>query len=113
MGEDLMNSNSIIQTVPLQMPWFTLDPFLFCVHHLDYYPRGTDDMRPLDSTNGRNLGSDFSGKDGWSMYHGKNVPGFPRHPHRGFETVTIAKQGWIDHSDSMGAKARFGSGDVQ
>jgi hypothetical protein len=47
------------------------------------------------------------------MYHGDTVPGFPSHPHRGFETVTITRQGLIDHSDSLGATARFGGGDVQ
>ena len=56
---------------------------------------------------------DFSGADGWSMYHGSIVPGFPQHPHRGFETVTFVRQGLIDHSDSLGATARFGRGDVQ
>lgn len=47
------------------------------------------------------------------MYHGRTVPGFPAHPHRGFETVTIMRSGYIDHADSLGAAARFGAGDVQ
>lgn len=62
---------------------------------------------------GRNLGNDFQIKDGFRMYHGETVPGFPAHPHLGFETVTIARKGYIDHTDSLGAAGRFGEGDVQ
>jgi len=93
--------------------WPTADPFLFCVHHVDDYPAGNEQLGPAASLSGRNLGMDFDLKDGWRMYHGEVVPGFPQHPHRGFETVTLARRGYIDHSDSLGAKARFGKGDVQ
>jgi len=103
-----------IRTIaPLGFQWPTLDPFLFCVHHDDAYPQGNADMGPDASLSGRDIGQDFSHKNGWSMYHGSTVPGFPAHPHRGFETVTIVRQGLIDHSDSLGAAARFGHGDVQ
>ena len=98
---------------PLGFPWVTKDPFLFCVHHLDFYPAGNEQMGPEASLAGRRIGMDFEGKDGWRMYHGDVIPGFPRHPHRGFETITIARQGYIDHSDSLGATARFGHGDLQ
>jgi quercetin 2,3-dioxygenase len=103
----------ILGTEALTFPWPMEDPFLFCAHHNDHYPAGDDELRPKASLAGRNLGSDFSGKDGFSMYHGLSVPGFPQHPHRGFETVTIARRGYIDHADSTGATARFGQGDVQ
>ena len=106
-------SDPILETVSLGFPWGTVDPFLFCVHHDDKYPAGNDRMGPAASLAGREIGMDFAGKDGWRMYHGEEVPGFPGHPHRGFETVTIVRRGLIDHSDSLGAAARFGRGDVQ
>lgn len=108
-------SDRVVKSVqPLGFPWVTADPFLFCVHHDDAYPAATEALGPpTDALAGRDIGSDFSRKDGWSMYHGDVVPGFPMHPHRGFETVTIVRQGLIDHSDSLGATARFGRGDVQ
>ncbi|MBK0393958.1 pirin family protein [Ramlibacter algicola] len=93
--------------------WPTLDPFLFCVHHVDHYPAGNGKFGPNASLQGRSIGADFSGKDGWSMYHGEDVPGFPGHPHRGFETVTVMRSGYVDHADSLGAAARYGQGDVQ
>ncbi|QDL39476.1 pirin family protein [Rhodoferax sediminis] len=108
-----MSTSPILHLKPLGFPWETIDPFLFCVYHDDAYPRGNAQMGPDASLAGRDIGQDFSRKDGWSMYHGSTVPGFPPHPHRGFETVTIVRKGLIDHSDSLGATARFGRGDVQ
>ena len=106
-------SSPILAIKPLGFPWETQDPFLFCVHHMDAYPKGNQELGPDASLTGRNIGQDFVVKDGWRMYHGSRVPGFPSHPHRGFETVTVAQKGLIDHSDSLGAAARFGNGDVQ
>src|SRR5579863_7805312 len=111
-----MSNGPILQTFSLGpgvAPWPTADPFLFCVHHDDAYPAGNERLGPAASLAGRELGQDFAGKDGWRMYHGRVVPGFPQHPHRGFETVTLVRRGLIDHSDSLGAAARFGRGDVQ
>ena len=107
------NVSPVRQTVALGPRWPTIDPFLFCAHHDDAYPAGDDVLAPAVPVDERELGMDFSGKDGWSMYHGLVVPGFPQHPHRGFETVTFVRKGLIDHSDSLGAAARFGRGDVQ
>lgn len=104
---------TIHQTVPLGFQWPTIDPFLFCVHHLDRYPAGNGELAPAASLAGRSIGNDFEPLDGWRMYHGSTVPGFPQHPHRGFETITFVRQGLIDHADSMGAAARYGRGDVQ
>lgn len=108
-----MTPNPVIRVSELLMPWATQDPFLFCAYHRDLYPGGNDELGPVSGVAGRNIGQDFGGKDGWSMYHGSKVPGFPAHPHRGFETVTIVKEGVVDHSDSFGCTGRFGSGDVQ
>lgn len=70
-------------------------------------------MGPAESIKGRPIGQDFNPNQKWRMYHGEKVPGFPAHPHRGFETVTIVTKGIVDHSDSLGAAGRFGFGDVQ
>jgi redox-sensitive bicupin YhaK (pirin superfamily) len=39
--------------------------------------------------------------------------GVGRHPHRGFETVTIAFQGEVEHHDNKGNTGIIGPGDVQ
>lgn len=106
--------NKIKNIEALGFPWKTQDPFLFCAYHRDEYPAGNASMAVEPSEKeGRNIGQDFNLKDGWRMYHGKSIPGFPYHPHRGFETITINKEGVVDHSDSLGAAGRFMSGDVQ
>lgn len=108
-----MNQSGINKIEKLAFPWQTQDPFLFCVHHEDFFPKGKEDMSPAASLEGRMIGNDFTLKDGWRMYHGNKIPGFPAHPHCGFETVTVVRKGLVDHSDSLGAAGRFGNGDVQ
>lgn len=105
--------NPILDIKPMGFQWETADPFLFCVHHEDQFPKGNGQLGPAASLEGRNIGEDFILKDGWRMYHGKTVPGFPGHPHSGFETVTIVRKGLVDHADSLGAAGRYGNGDVQ
>jgi len=108
-----LKNNPIRKVMPLGFMWPVLDPFIFCAHHLDLFPAGNDEMGPAASLEDRDLGQDFTIKDGWRMYHGETVPGFPAHPHRGFETVTIVKEGLVDHADSHGQAGRYGYGDVQ
>ena len=62
-------ADSILEIRPLDFVWDTLDPFLFCVHHDDAYPAGNAELGPAASLDGRDIGQDFAGKDGWRMYH--------------------------------------------
>jgi len=113
--EPITNNNQkmVREVKPLGFQWETADPFLFCVHHEDKFPKGNEHMGPASSLAGRHIGNDFIVKDGFRMYHGKKVPGFPGHPHRGFETITVVREGLVDHADSVGAAGRYGNGDVQ
>lgn len=108
-----MKKDKILSISALGFPWETKDPFLFCAYHKDHYPKANANMEPAVNINDRHLGNDFILKDGFRMYHGTKIPGFPYHPHRGFETVTVAKQGFVDHADSLGSSGRFSDGDVQ
>ena len=86
-------------------PMKTLDPFLFCVYHKETYPADvTGKMETMQPGNG----SDFDPDAPYRMYHGDLVPGFPQHPHRGFETITATVEGLIDHADSLGNAGRYG-----
>lgn len=67
-----------------------LDPFLL----MDYNP-------PKFFQGGRRDDSEF------------DLRGVEEHPHRGFETVTIAYQGEVSHRDSYGGGGTIGTGDVQ
>jgi redox-sensitive bicupin YhaK (pirin superfamily) len=44
---------------------------------------------------------------------GHEKRGVGGHPHKGFETVTVAYQGELEHRDSTGAGGKIGAGDVQ
>ncbi|MGJ1203125.1 pirin family protein [Sphingobacterium lactis] len=47
-------------------------------------------------------------------FEAKEIPrGVGAHPHKGFETVTIAYKGKIEHKDSRGNHGVIGEGDVQ
>jgi len=48
-----------------------------------------------------------------SMSPADYEPGFPYHPHRGIETVTIVRKGEIQHRDSLGHSGAIGGGDIQ
>ncbi len=114
MNNNQADKDPVKSVKQLGFQWETADPFLFCVHHEDNFPKGNEKMGPDPSYfQGRHMGDDFIIKDGFRMYHGKTVPGFPGHPHRGFETITVVRKGLVDHADSMGASGRYGDGDVQ
>jgi len=98
-----------MKPLPVAGPYPTDDPFLFCVYHKDAYPAGNDQMEAPRTGNGM----DFNPSAPYRMYHGTNIPGFPQHPHRGFETITATLEGLVDHADSLGNAGRYGNGDLQ
>ncbi len=54
------------------------------------------------------LFDDFSNTDADAYMHG-----FPKHPHRGIETVTYILKGEVHHKDSMGNEGSIKTGEVQ
>ncbi len=49
----------------------------------------------------------------WTVGPTDHPRGVDVHPHKGFETVTIAWEGGVSHEDSSGGKGDIGPGDVQ
>ena len=98
-----MSDSIIYQIVPITFRLDLKDPFIFCAHHIDFYPEGNGDLGP--KTPALN--------DEYNMYYGEVIPGFPEHPHTGFETITIVETGTVDHFDSLGNAGRYADGDVQ
>lgn len=88
------------------------NPFVATMYHVDHYPAGNGKLGPKIAKP-YNEDGDFGSKADWHMYYGKDVPGFPAHPHRGFETVTVVLQGTLDHTDGLGSSGRYANGDVQ
>ncbi len=112
-GGNTVSAEKVLKIQEMGFQLQTEDPFLITMYHKDAYPAGNEEQGPNVSLAGRNLGEDFTLRDGFRMYHGKTVPGFPAHPHRGFETVTVVTEGFVDHFDSKGSSGRYGNGDVQ
>ena len=103
----------ILNIEKIKSPLQVKDPFIMAVHHRDHYPKGNENMEPIGYLPSWQIGQDFNPNVPWRMYHGEKIPGFPYHPHRGFETVTVVLEGFVDHFDSVGSKGRYGQGDVQ
>ncbi len=107
-------TGALLQTFPLGTQWPTIDPFLFCAHHRDDYPAGTVDLGPDAPLDGRGHRHGLRrASTGGTCTTARPCPGSRSIPHRGFETVTYVRTGFCDHSDSLGATARFGRGDTQ
>ena len=83
---DLPMADAVLEVTPLGSRWATVDPFLFCVHHVDDYPAGNDALgralRSAGATWARTSTASTAG--GCITAHDEAVPGFPQHPHRGF-----------------------------
>jgi len=70
-----MSPSSILKREPLGFPWKAQDPFMFCAHHQDKYPKGNNKLGVYpDQLHGRDLGSNFVPLNGFRMYHGTMVP---------------------------------------
>lgn len=76
-------------------------------------------VQPLFSHMGDDRGTnpflmlDYAAPYHFEPNHSHNAHGVGEHPHKGFETVTIAYQGEVAHRDSTGGGGVIKAGDVQ
>ncbi|AXP82547.1 Quercetin 2-2C3-dioxygenase [Mariniflexile rhizosphaerae] len=97
-----MSTRSIEKVTKPGTPHFVGDGFR--VHN--FIP-GTSTMKRMDPF----IMLDYNSKYNFPP---TNIPkGVGVHPHRGFETVTIAYKGRVEHGDSSGGGGIIGEGDVQ
>lgn len=107
-------NGSILKVQDAILHWDCEDPFIFATHHYDLYPKGnTQQAPPYEEIRRRSLGHDYDKLFGYRMYDGKVSPGFPLHPHWGYETFSVASKGYVDHFDNRGNQGRYGYGDMQ
>lgn len=99
-----MTNPAIYNIQPIEFRLDLKDPFLFTAHHIDHFPEGNDQLGPSRPS---------TPEKPYQMYYGDVVPGFPEHPHTGFETITLVESGYVDHFDSLGNSGRYATGDVQ
>ncbi len=97
-----MKTKSIEKITKPGMPHFVGDGFR--VHN--FIP-GTETMQRMDPF----ILLDYNSK--YSFPPSEIPKGVGVHPHKGFETVTIAYKGRIEHGDSSGGGGVIGEGDVQ
>ena len=102
----------IIESGRLSNVFRCQNPFVITVYHQDLFPKGNGRLGPSVARQQR-FGGDMDPAAPWRMYHGQFVPGFPAHPHRGFETITAVLRGTVDHTDGLGSRGRYADGDVQ
>lgn len=95
---------SIRKILPRQSPHWVGDGFH--VHPVFANAAFTEDVSPL-------LMFDYAYPKQFSPGKGKSPLGVGKHPHKGFETVTVAFQGQVEHQDSTGNTGVIDSGDVQ
>ncbi|MFC0821331.1 pirin family protein [Moraxella marmotae] len=78
----------------------------FFVHNMFHYQQTDKNLDPF-------LLMDYASPEFFAANASDAHRGVGEHPHRGFETVTIAYQGEVSHQDSAGGGGTIGTGDVQ